>query len=84
MRRLAFVAFLIAAVCCSSDITWAQNITIQGRTFYKDSELWVPKGIQIEGLNRPLGDYESASMQAAAKEGKACGQTKRPRSSRLV
>lgn len=49
----------------------AQEIIIQGRTFYKDGKPWLPKGIQIEGLNRPLDNYESAAGPAYAKQGRA-------------
>ncbi|MBB5341379.1 hypothetical protein HDF13_003712 [Edaphobacter lichenicola] len=32
----------------------APNVTIKGKDFYRDGRRWLPKGIQIEGLNRPF------------------------------
>ena len=49
----------------------AQDVAIKGKDFYLDSKPWLPKGIQIEGLNRPFGTYESAASQASAKQGRS-------------
>jgi len=46
----------------------AQDITIKGKDFYLDGKPWLPKGIDVEAFNRPLGNYESASLQASARQ----------------
>ncbi|MGY3547471.1 endoglucanase [Bradyrhizobium sp. USDA 4472] len=46
----------------------AQNVTLKGREFFLDGKPWLPKGIDVEALNRPLGNYESASLQELAKQ----------------
>ncbi|MBV8925179.1 MAG: cellulase family glycosylhydrolase [Bradyrhizobium sp.] len=72
-RHLVCLTIVLTALCSASqsDADSAQDITIQGKTFYKDGKPWLPKGIQIEGLNRPLDNYESAAGPAYAKQGRA-------------
>lgn len=48
--------------------TAAQNVTIVGKDFYLDGKPWLPKGIDVEAFNRLLGNYESASLQASARQ----------------
>jgi hypothetical protein len=49
--RMALVAILVAIFPWS--IVLGQDVTLHGKTFYKDSEPWVPKGLKVEGFSRP-------------------------------
>src|SRR5579863_8256769 len=64
---------LVAALCIGLFplTATAQDITIQGKAFYKDGKPWVLKGIDVEGFNEPLGADESAVGQANAKQRRA-------------
>jgi endoglucanase len=46
----------------------AQDVTLEGRGFFLDGKPWLPKGIDVEAFNRPLGNYESASLQDSARQ----------------
>ncbi|MBV8925180.1 MAG: cellulase family glycosylhydrolase, partial [Bradyrhizobium sp.] len=56
-RHLICLMMGVAALCSGfqSYADAAQNITIQGKTFYKDGAPWLPKGIKVEGFNEPAG-----------------------------
>ncbi len=62
-------AFLFIGHVALAETAPASNITIQGKTFYKDGNPWLPKGIQVEAFNRPATIPSAASgmNQAAAK-----------------
>ena len=73
--RSSLLCFVFASIALAGNFisvaAFAQDITIRGKVFYKDGKPWVPKGIQIEGFNRPLDNYESAAGPAYAKQGRA-------------
>jgi endoglucanase len=62
------ICILLIFLCPLAAVA-AQDVTIKGKGFYLDGKPWLPKGIQIEGLNRPFGTYESVASQASAKQG---------------
>ena len=64
------ICTLLILLCPLTAIA-AQDVTIKGKVFYRDGKPWLPKGIQIEGLNRPLGTYQSAATQASGKQGRS-------------
>jgi hypothetical protein len=64
MRYLALLLGLLLPLSVAA----AQDVTIKGKDFYLDGKPWLPKGIDVEALNRPLGNYESASLQESAKQ----------------
>jgi hypothetical protein len=47
------LAFVALAVCVVPELASAQDIIIQGKTFYKDGRPWSAKGIKVEGFSRP-------------------------------
>lgn len=52
-RNLALA--LIALLCGLLPIAAsAENLTIQGRSFYRDGKPWLPKGVHVGAFNRPL------------------------------
>lgn len=53
--RLACLTVALLASCGTvlPPAASAQDITIRGKTFYKDGKPWLPKGIKIEAFNRP-------------------------------
>lgn len=58
MKRHVVGLMIVVTASCSafqSFASSAQDITIQGKTFYKEGKPWVPKGIKVEGLNEPAG-----------------------------
>lgn len=67
---LKLICILLLFLCPLAAVA-AQDVTIKGKDFYRDGKPWLPKGIQIEGLNRPFGTYESAASQASAKQGRS-------------
>ena len=70
LLRFIFASIALAGSFISVDAL-AQAITIQGKTFYKDGKPWLPKGIQVEGLNEPVGADESAAGQANVRQRRA-------------
>ncbi len=67
MRYLA----LLLGFLLPLSATAAQNVTIVGRDFYLDGKPWLPKGIDVEAFNRPLGNYESPALQKSAAQVRA-------------
>ena len=63
---VALLALLLPVTALASE-----DVTIKGKDFYRDGARWLPKGIQIEGFNRPFGTYESVASQASAKQGRS-------------
>lgn len=47
------VLLVILVAIFPSSIVFGQDVAIHGRTFYKDSAPWVPKGLKVEGFSRP-------------------------------
>jgi endoglucanase len=64
------ICILLIFLCPLAAVA-AQDVTIKGKDFYLDGKPWLPKGIQIEGLNRPFGTYESVVSQASARQGRS-------------
>lgn len=64
-----FWMFLI--LLCPLAAVSAQNVSIKGKDFYLDGKPWLPKGIDVEAFNRPIGNYESAALQKLAKQGRS-------------
>ncbi|NYF51104.1 cellulase family glycosylhydrolase [Tunturiibacter gelidoferens] len=62
-RLVAVLAFLVPPTVLASE-----DVTLKGREFYLDGKPWLPKGIDVEAFNRPIGNYESASLQQLAKQ----------------
>ena len=67
---MKITAFVLALLCSLFPLfaLAAQDVTIKGKDFYLDGQHWLPKGIDVEAYNRPLGDYESATLQNSAKQ----------------
>ncbi|OAF17257.1 hypothetical protein AXW67_10745 [Bradyrhizobium neotropicale] len=59
---------LVLGLLLPLSATAAQNVTIVGKDFYLDGKPWLPKGIDVEAFNRPLGNYESPSLQESARQ----------------
>jgi endoglucanase len=59
---------LLMALLFSLPVLAAQNVTIAGKDFYLDGKPWLPKGIDVEAFNRPIGNYESAALQQSARQ----------------
>lgn len=70
-RILKHAAVILALILLPSVSRAAEEVTIQGKDFYLDGKPWLPKGIKIEGFNRPLGNYESESLQKLARQGRS-------------
>lgn len=61
---------LLMVACLVTGAAAAQTLSLRGTQFYQDGKPWLPKGIDVEAFNRPLGTYESASMQQMARQGR--------------
>jgi endoglucanase len=57
-KSFAFLLFaaivsINSSVVAQTDLSSKQQITIQGKTFYKDGKPWLPKGIDVETFAKP-------------------------------
>jgi endoglucanase len=68
-RHLVCLMIGVAASCSGFQYyaDAAQDITIQGKTFCKDSAPWLPKGIKVEGFNEPAGLRAKSKVAAEAR-----------------
>ncbi len=55
----------------TADAHTGPNITIQGKTFYKDGKTWLPKGVTVEGFNEPASLRDKNIVQGASYYGSA-------------
>lgn len=53
MKRTFFLCMAAAVLIAIAATGFAQDITIRGRSFYRDGKPWLPKGVTVEGFNRP-------------------------------
>ena len=72
MRPCAILSLLAAMTICSSVLSpvmaSAQDITIQGKTFYKDGMPWMLKGVDVAGLSKSSHQRANDKGAAQAKE----------------
>jgi hypothetical protein len=54
LRARAWRVVLVILVAISpSCVVFGQDVAIHGKTFYRDNEHWIPKGLKVEGFSRP-------------------------------
>jgi len=68
--RLLYLAIVLSVLCGGSLLTpaSAQDITIQGKTFYKDGKPWMLKGVDVAGLSKSPRQRAKDKGAAQAKE----------------
>jgi hypothetical protein len=67
LKRICILLLLLYPLAAVA----AQDVTIKGKDCYRDGKRGLPKGVQIEGLNRPFGTDESVTSQASVTQGRS-------------